>query len=355
MKKIIKPIQKNGLYLKNHLVMAPMTRCRAIDNLPNDLMAEYYRQRSGTGLIITEGTSPTPDGLGYARIPGIFNQAQIDGWKKISEAAHSKGSRIFLQLMHSGRIGHQDNLPDGAALLGPSSIKAAGQIYTDAGGMQEHSEPVELSADKVEEVIQGFVQASINAVKAGFDGIELHGANGYLIEQFLNPHVNVRTDEYGGSFQKRAAFALEIARKSAAAIGKEKIGIRFSPYSVTGDLTAYDPEEVHETYAYLATELNKIGIAYIHINRNEKTAPKTMQAIRKNFQGSIILCSGITGETADEILNQGIVDLVAMGRPFISNPDLVARLEKNAPLNDPDFSTAYSADAKGYTDYPTLN
>ncbi|HLA58979.1 MAG TPA: alkene reductase, partial [Puia sp.] len=302
MKKLLSPFHKNGLELKNHLVMAPMTRSRAIDNIPNDLMAEYYGQRAGAGLIVTEGTSPTADGLGYPRIPGIFSKAQIDGWKKVTKAVHDGGSKVFIQLMHTGRIGHQDNLPDGAELLGPSSIPAAGQIYTDAKGMQEHSAPIELTTERVKEVIKGFMKATENAIEAGFDGVEFHGANGYLIEQFLNPNVNTRTDEYGGSIQKRAALTLEMVAKSAALVGKEKIGIRFSPYSVVGDLQAYDPEEVHETYTYLATELSKIGIAYIHINLNEKTAPKTLYAIRNNFKGTIIQCSGFTAESGENAL-----------------------------------------------------
>ena len=355
MKKLLSPFTKNELNLKNHVVMAPMTRSRAIDNIPNELMAEYYGQRAGAGLIITEGTSPTPDGLGYPRIPGIFSKEQIEGWEKTTRTVHAKGGTIFIQLMHTGRIGHPDNLPEGAELLGPSIIKAAGQIYTDKSGMQEHSAPVELTTKRVKEVIQGFVQAAVNAMEGGFDGIELHGANGYLIEQFLNPHVNHRSDEYGGNIQKRAAFAIELASKSAEAIGKEKVGIRFSPYSVAGDLYPYDSKEVHESYAYLATELNKIGIAYIHINLNDKTDRKTLEVIRKNFQGTIILCSGITIETAETILEAGIADIVAFGRPFIGNPDLPVRFEKNAPLNAPDFSTAFTPGAKGYTDYPSLN
>ncbi len=355
MSKLLSPYQNNGLDLKNHLVMAPMTRCRAIGNLPNDLMATYYAQRAGAGLIVTEGTSPTPDGLGYARIPGIFSQPQIDGWKATTKAVHAAGSKIFVQLMHTGRIGHQDNLPDGAELIGPSSIKAAGQIYTDTAGMQEHSAPVELTTARVKELIAGFVKAASNAVEAGFDGIELHGANGYLFEQFLNPLVNTRTDEFGGRIKNRAAFTIEVAKKSAAEIGKEKVGLRFSPYSVAGDLPAYDAEEVHQTYTYLAKELDKIGIAYIHINTNANTASKTLDAIRENFHGTIIQCNGLDAESGETILNSKSADLIAIGRAFISNPDLPVRFEKHAPLNAVDFTTAFSPGAEGYTDYPSLN
>lgn len=205
---LLTPYSKGNLHLKNHLVMAPMTRSRAINNLPNDLMAEYYGQRTGAGLIITEGTAPTPDALSYARIPGIFSQAQIEGWKKTTTAVHKDGTKIFLQIMHTGRIGHYHNLPEGAILIGPSDIKAMGQIQTDISGLQDFSEPKALTIAGVEAVVQGYVNAAKNAIAANFDGIELHGANGYLLEQFLNPNVNNRTDAYGGSIQNRAKLTL---------------------------------------------------------------------------------------------------------------------------------------------------
>lgn len=354
MKNILKPYSKHGLTLKNHIVMAPMTRSRAINNVPNDLMALYYEQRADAGLIITEGTAPVPEGLGYARIPGIFNQEQIEGWRKTTEAVHKKGSKIFLQLMHTGRIGHHDNLAEGVQLIGVSTKKAAGQIFTDTKFMQDHPEPTALSTEGVQQTIQGFVQASINAVEAGFDGVELHGANGYLLEQFLNPHVNDRTDMYGGSIINRARFVIETVQKVASAIGKEKVGIRFSPYSTLGDLQAYDSAEVHETYAYLATELHKVGIAYIHISANPDIPETTFTAIRNNFSNTIILCNGLTPETAEQKLEEGSTDLVAFGRGFLANPDFVKRIELNAPLNEPDYQTFFSHDAKGYTDYATV-
>jgi N-ethylmaleimide reductase len=354
MNKILAPYTKGGLSLKNHIVMAPMTRSRATDNIPNSLMAEYYGQRAGAGLIITEGTSPTPNGLGYARIPGIFSQAQIDGWKEITTAVHAHDSRIFLQLMHTGRIGHIDNLPEGAELVGVSDIKAAGQIHTDTAGMQDHSAPRTLSTAEVKEVIDGFVKASKNAVEAGFDGIELHGANGYLIEQFLNPNVNIRTDEYGGSIEGRAKIVVELAQNIAAAIGKEKVGIRFSPYNKLGDLTPYAENEVHETYAYLAKELDKIGIAYIHIGVSPDVQQKTLDAIRSSFKGTIIQCNGLTPETAEAAINSGFADLLAFGRPFLANPDLDKRIAENVPFAQPDFTTLFTPGVKGYTDYPVL-
>jgi N-ethylmaleimide reductase len=354
MKKILSSYMKGSFSLKNHLVMAPMTRSRAINNLPNDLMAEYYGQRSGAGLIITEGTAPTPEALGYPRIPGIFSEPQIAGWKKITSAVHKGGARIFLQLMHTGRIGHNDNLPESVRLVGASEEKAAGQIFTDTSGMQDHSAPIALTAEGVRSVIEGFVIAAKNAVAAGFDGIELHAANGYLLEQFLNPNVNNRTDQYGGSIQKRAKLILDIAERTGAVIGKEKVGIRFSPFSTLGDLGVYNEEEVHETYTYLAKELNAAGIAYIHISSNPNIPKKTLDAIRAGFDGSLILSNGLTPETAEQALNDGIADLVAFGRSFLANPDFEKRIEKATPLNQVNFQTLYTAGATGYTDYPTL-
>jgi N-ethylmaleimide reductase len=354
MNKLLRPYHKNALVLKNHLVMAPMTRSRAVDNLPNELMAEYYGQRSGVGLVITEGTAPTPEALGYPRIPGIFSAAQTEAWKKVTAAVHANKGKIFVQLMHTGRIGHVDNLPAGTQLVGASSRKAAGQIFTDTAGPQDHSEPVALAPEGVEEVIRGHVKAAKNAVAAGFDGVELHGANGYLIEQFLNPHVNTRTDAWGGSIGKRSAFAVALAKEVAAAIGKEKVGIRFSPFSALGDLAAYDEEETHQTYAYLAGHMEEIGIAYLHIGVNAPIPQKTFDAIRAAFSGTLILCNGLTPETGAAALEAGFADLVAFGRSFLANPDLDARIAEGADLNQPDYTTLYTPGAQGYTDYPVL-
>jgi N-ethylmaleimide reductase len=354
MKQILTSYDKQGFQLKNRLVMAPMTRSRAIGNIPNDLMVEYYSQRTGAGLIITEGTAPTPEGSGYPRIPGIYNNEQIAGWKKITDAVHKDGSKIFLQLMHTGRIGHKANLQEGLKVVGASGIKAAGQIFTDAYGMQDHDAPVPLTTAGVKEVIHGFVTAARNAVAAGFDGVEVHGANGYLVEQFLNPHVNNRPDEYGGSIQARAAFTLEVVKGIADAIGKEKTAIRFSPFSTLGDIPEYDKQEVHETYTYLAKQLDAIGICYVHIGLTPAIQAETLQAIRTAFGGTFIICNGFTPETAEDALQQGKADLVAFGSSFLANPDLDRRIAENAALNTPDFSTAYTPGASGYTDYPTL-
>lgn len=355
MKKILEPYTKGTLSLKNHLVMAPMTRGRAIGNIPNEIMAEYYSQRRGAGLIITEGTAPSPYALGYPRIPGIFSQEQVEGWKPVTEAVHKHGTKFFMQLMHTGRIGHIDNLPDDVVLAGASEIKAAGQIFTDTAGLQDHSQPTVLTLEAIKKVIAGHVKAALNAIEAGFDGIELHGANGYLIEQFLSPNVNTRTDEYGGSVENRSRLAIDLAREIAGAIGKEKVGIRFSPYSQLGDLGTYPEEDIHQTYTYLAREMNKIGIVYIHIGTNKDIPQRTYDAIRSGFSGTIILSSGFTPQSAEEALNNCSADLVAFGRAFLANPDLDKRIANGEVLNQPDYTTLYTPGSKGYTDYPTLS
>lgn len=354
MKKLFTPYEKGSFKLKNHLVMAPMTRSRAIGNLPNELMAAYYSQRSGAGLIITEGTSPSVEGLGYPRIPGIYNEAQVTEWKKVTDVVHQNGSKIFVQLMHTGRIAHTANIPGGLQPVGPSDVTAAGEIFTDSLGMQPHSAPFALTLQGIKDIISDFVTAAENAMQAGFDGVELHAANGYLLEQFLNPNVNNRSDQYGGSIENRSRLIIEIAAKIAAVIGPGKVGIRFSPFSSIGDLQPYDEEKVHQTYAYLSSELNRLEIAYIHISTNPNIPEKTFQAMRSAFANTIIICNGLTPETAEEKLQTDSIDLVAFGRGFLANPDFVSRIEQRVPLNDVDFNTLYTSDAKGYTDYPAL-
>jgi N-ethylmaleimide reductase len=351
---LLMPYTRGALALKNHLVMAPMTRSRAIGNIPNELMAEYYGQRSGAGLIITEGTAPAPEGLGYPRIPGIFSEAQADGWRLATDAVHAGKSRLFVQLMHTGRIGHVDNLPEGKVVVGASSVRALGQIYTDKGGMQDHSVPVALSTEGVKAVIREYVNAARMAMSAGFDGVEVHGANGYLVEQFLNPNVNTRSDVYGGSVERRAAFALEIVKGIADAIGKERVGIRFSPYNTFGDMQPYPEAVVHETYRYLAQEMEKMGIVYLHIAVGPQMLKKTLDALRAAFTGTIIRCNGLTPETAEAALRGGFADLVAFGKLFLANPDLDKRIAGNTVLNPLDPATLYTPGAKGYVDYPKM-
>lgn len=354
--KLFSPAQVGAIAIKNRIVMSPMTRCRAIGNVPNDLMAQYYGQRANAGLIITEGTAPSPNGLGYARIPGIFSAEQVEGWKKITSAVHHAGGKIVVQLMHTGRISHSLNLPAGAKVLAPSAVKPAGQMWTDAQQMQEFPVPEAMTADEVQQTKQEFVNAAKNAIAAGFDGVELHGANGYLLEQFLSPISNVRTDEYGGSIENRCRFVLEVASAVADAIGKDRTGIRLSPYGVASDMPHYP--EIHDTYTYLAEQLNNIGIAYIHIvDHSALGAPavplEIKQAIRQNFKNTIILAGGYDYEHAEADLESGLGDLVGFGRPFINNPDLVERIRNEQPLSqDLKVDLFYAADEKGYTDYP---
>jgi N-ethylmaleimide reductase len=350
--------QLGGIALNNRLVMAPMTRSRAHDNKPNKLMATYYEQRASAGLIISEGVSPSPNGLGYARMPGIFSEQQVDAWKQVTAAVHRRGGKIFAQLMHAGRMAHGLNLPKGARVLAPSPIAAEGHIWTDQEGKKELPIPQGMSAGQVEEVIVEFITAALNAIEAGFDGIELHAANGYLLEQFLSPHTNRRTDNYGGSIEKRSRLLLEIAEAVGDAIGRDRVGVRISPYGVAGDMPNYP--EIDETYTYVATKLNDLGIAYIHIaDHSAGGAPEVpltlKRTIREQFTNTLILSGGYTISRAEEDLTSGIADLVAFGKPFISNPDLVERLSKGLPLNIKlDASTLYSSNAKGYTDYPVF-
>jgi N-ethylmaleimide reductase len=358
--KLLKPATIGPFQLKNRMVMAPMTRSRATaDHTPQSPMDTYYRQRAGAGLIITEGTAPSPNGVGYPRIPGIYNQEQTNAWKAVTAAVHAEGGKIFIQLMHTGRVSHPDNLPAGAQLLAPSAVALTQtEMYSDqAGGNLPIPTAREMSPAQVQEAIQEYITASENAIAAGFDGVELHAANGYLIEQFIHPGTNQRTDEYGGSMENRCRFAIEVAQRVADAIGKDKVGIRVSPYGAFNEMGAF--EEVEETYRYLAEELSKIGILYIHtVDHSAMGAPavpdSVKNAIRNAFDGAIILSGGYDKDRAEQDLAAGKGELVAFGRPFLANPDLPQRYAQDAPLNDPDFGTFYTPGEKGYTDYPNL-
>ncbi|MCL4547107.1 MAG: alkene reductase [Bacteroidetes bacterium] len=357
--KLLSPYKLGSIELKNRIVMAPMTRSRAIGNIPNQLMAEYYEQRSGAGLIITEGTSPSPNGLGYSRIPGIYNDAQVEGWKKITDAVHSKGGKIFVQLMHTGRISHYANMPENAVIIAPSAVKPAGQMWTDANGLQDYPIPTEMVIDGIKHTQQEYISAAANAIKAGFDGIELHGANGYLLEQFLSPVSNIRKDNYGGSIENRCRFLLEIVEDAIEVIGKDKVGLRLSPYGVASDMPHYP--EIIDTYKYLAEKLNDLGILYIHlVDHSAMGAPEVpleiKKAIRKRFKHALIFSGGYTMERAENELESGLANLIAFGKPFINNPDLVERFANGWPLSkDLDTNTFYSPGEKGYTDYPNHN
>jgi len=354
--KLLSPYKLGNIELKNRIVMAPMTRSRAIGNIPNKLMSEYYQQRAAAGLIITEGTSPSPNGLGYSRIPGIYSEAQVEGWKKITDAVHSKNGKIFVQLMHTGRISHQANMPEDAIIISSSAVKPKGQMWTDATGLQDFPIPTEMVIEEIQHTKQEYIIAATNAIKAGFDGIELHGANGYLLEQFLSPISNIRKDNYGGSIENRCRFLLEIIEAAIEAIGKDKVGLRLSPYGIASDMPHYP--EIDDTYKYLAEKLNRLGLLYIHlVDHSAMGAPEVpleiKKAIRKRFENTLILSGGYTMERAESELESGLANLIAFGKPFINNPDLVERFANGWLLSkDLDMNTFYSPGEKGYTDYP---
>ncbi len=354
---LFEPYRLGRILLRNRVVMAPMTRCRAIGNVPNALMATYYGQRATGGLLITEGTAPAPEALGYARIPGIFSNEQVAGWKLATEAVHAQGGAIFLQLMHVGRVGHPANLPEGAALVAPSAVQAKGDMWTDSQGMQPIGMPRALTTAELPAVQESFVQGAKHAIAAGFDGIELHSANGYLLEQFLNPGTNQRTDGYGGSVEARARFVLEVAAKTASAIGADRVGIRLSPFGVFNDMPPYG--EVDATYLLLARELSKLGLAYLHlVDHSSMGAPPVPAALkatlREAFKGTFILSGGYDRTRAEGDLAAKKGDLVAFGRPFLSNPDLIQRLQVGAPLAEAQMDTFYTPGEQGYTDYAVL-
>lgn len=349
------PYRLGRIELANRVVMAPMTRSRSIGNVPGELVAEYYSQRTEAGLIITEGTSPAADGLGYARIPGLFNAEQAGGWKRVTERVHAGGSRIFLQLMHTGRVSHPANLPAGTRILAPSAIAAPGEMFTDAQGMQKFPTPIALTEADIETVLQQFENSAQLAIDAGFDGIELHGANGYLIEQFLNVASNQRTDQWGGSVDNRARFALAVAGRVSRKIGADRVGIRVSPYGVFNGSVS-DPE-TDALYVKLAQELSKLGIAYVHtVDHSSMGAPKPSQdlyrQLRSTFKGTLIASGGYDAARAEADLREKKADLVAFGRPFLSNPRLVSKLKSGAKLAQPNEGTFYTPGPVGYTDYP---
>jgi N-ethylmaleimide reductase len=352
---LLTPITLGGITLKNRVVMAPMTRSRAVGNVPNELMEKFYAIRADAGLLITEGTSPSPNGLGYARIPGIFHAAQVEGWKRVTDGVHRGGGRIFVQLMHTGRVGHPANLPAGGRILAPSALAAPGEMWTDGNGMQPHPVPEAMSEAQIAEAIAEFAAAAKNAVAAGFDGIELHGANGYLIDQFLNTASNRRTDRWGGSVENRIRFAVEVAKAVAAAIGPDRLGIRISPYGVYNDVAP--DAEMDELYLALMRALNPLGIAFVHfidvgVMGAPESKPLLRKALREAFAGAFILNGGYDGAKAEADLAASTGDFIAFGKPFVSNPDLVAKLKTGAALRPADPATFFTPGEKGYTDYP---
>ncbi|MCR9134381.1 MAG: alkene reductase [Alphaproteobacteria bacterium] len=337
--------------LKNRVVMAPMTRCRAIDNIPGDLMVDYYAQRASAGLIITEGTAPSANGLGYPRIPGLFSEDQVAGWRRVTDAVHAAGGTIFAQLMHTGRIAHPLNMPEGSTIVAPSAVAAAGTMFTDTDGMQPHPVPKEMDAQDIAQAIDEFVGAAKNAIAAGFDGIELHAANGYLLEQFLNPDSNQRTDGYGGTADKRSRFVLEVAEAVSKAIGADRVGIRFSPHGTFNDIAPY--EGVADHYGPLAEKLQEIGLVYVHLVLGQDGLPETtLHAIRNGYHGTLMVNTGFDRTGAETTVGRGDADLISFGVPFIANPDLVERMQTDTPLADPQPDLFYAPGAEGYVDYP---
>ncbi|RYY62434.1 MAG: alkene reductase [Chitinophagaceae bacterium] len=352
--KLLSTFKNKGLELQNRVVMAPMTRSRATGFEPNDLIAEYYRQRNTAGLIITEGNAPSANGLGYPRTPGIFTGSQSEAWKKVTRAAHEGGAKIFNQLMHAGRIAHTANTPEGAEIVAPSAIAAAADLWTDTQGMQKAGTPRAMTIDDIRQATGEFVEAATNAIAAGFDGVELHGANGYLIEQFINPNSNKREDAYGGSIENRGRFLLETAKAVGEAIGFEKLGVRLSPYNIYNDMDAYI--DTPDMYRHLAEGLQKLGIVYLHIidraPLETQEGQQLVKDMRRLFTNTMIVNGGYDTHRAEKAITEGTADLVAFGVPFIANPDLVAIMKTGEEWAQPDPSTFFSAGPEGLTDYP---
>lgn len=352
---LFSPFVLGRIELKNRIVMAPMTRCRATpDHTPTEQMARYYAQRATAGLIVTEGTAPTPEGLGYARIPGLFTAEHAAAWRRVTDAVHDAGGRIFVQLMHTGRVSHPLNMPPGARVIAPSAVRMSSTMWTDQQGPQPYPEPSPMSQQDIAHTIQAFAASAALAMEAGFDGVELHGANGYLIDQFLNTATNLRTDEWGGSVENRIRFPLAVARAVALRIGPDRVGMRLSPYGVFNDMRP-DPE-MDLLYERLAVELSALRLAYVHVLDHSPLGappvPDTVKHhIRRSFEGAIILAGGYDRARAETDLLAKRGDLIAFARPFIANPDLVRRLREGLPLAAPDPDTFYTPGEKGYTDY----
>jgi N-ethylmaleimide reductase len=362
---LFEPYNLGHIRLKNRIVMPPMTRSRAgRGEVATELMADYYAQRASAGLIISEGTPISVQGRGYAWTPGIYTPEQIDSWKKVTGAVHAKGGKIFAQLWHVGRVSHISLQENGQSPVAPSAILAEGvkvflakdgkDAVSGQGDMVQHSMPRELTISEIQQIVRDFAQAAKNAVKAGFDGVELHGANGYLIEQFVDSQTNLRTDEYGGTLEKRLRFLKEVVVAVADAIGADKVGIRQAPLTTLMGAIDDNPEE---TYLAAAKILNEIGIAYIHIAEADwENAPvmavEFKEAYRKIFKGAMIYSGKYTTQRAEEALQNGWADLIGFGRSFIANPDLPYRLQNDLPLNEPIYEKFFGGGAEGYTDYP---
>jgi N-ethylmaleimide reductase len=353
------PFDLRGYKLKNRLVMAPLTRNRAIhgSDAPQALNAEYYAQRASAGLIISEATQISPTAKGYAWTPGMYSPEQVAGWKLVTDAVHAKGGTIYAQLWHVGRISHPSLQPGGVAPVAPSALIPVGQkTFIENGTFTEIGQPRALKLEEIPLIIEDYRKAAKNAMDAGFDGVEIHAANGYLIQQFLSDDANQRTDNYGGSITNRLRFALEVVEAVTGVVGGHRTGIRLSPLGAMNGILETSPEKV---YFPLVRELNRFELAYIHMIEGATQGPREFHgfdfhALRKEFKGPWMVNNNYTRELAIEAISSGYADLVAFGRPFIANPDLVKRFKLNAPLNEFDRSTFYGGNEKGYIDYPTL-
>ena len=348
------PFDLGGLTLPNRLVMAPLTRNRAARETlaPTGLVVEYYRQRASAGLIITEATQISQQGQGYILTPGIYSSDQVDGWRNVTDAVHKAGGRIYLQLWHVGRVSHVSLQPNGGAPVAPSAIPANTKTYLDSG-FAGVSPPRALAAEEIPGIVHDYFVAAENAKRAGFDGVEIHGANGYLIDQFLRDGSNHRVDAYGGSIENRVRFAVEVAEAVLRVWEPSRVGFRISPASASNDMRDSDPKAV---FTYLVKCLDALHLGYVHCNEAPAAdnAPFDFAGLRKNFGRAWISNFGYTRETAAQAVATGHADLIAFGKLFIANPDLPRRFTESAALNTPDNATFYGGDQKGYTDYPAL-
>ncbi len=355
-KDLFSPATLGSISLKNRIVMAPLTRNRAGEGgVPQEMNVTYYEQRASAGLIVTEATPISPMGHGYPALPGIYTDAQVSGWKKITDAVHAKGGKIVIQLWHVGRISHPSLLPNNVLPVAPSAIKPAGKAFTYQG-LVDYVEPRALAVDELPGIVQDYVHATKCAIAAGFDGVEIHAANGYLLDQFLRDGSNQRTDQYGGSHENRARLLLEVTQAVVGVIGADKVGVRLSPVNPFNDMKDSHPQAI---FNYVANALNQFGLAYLHaveggIHGGGEADPFDFAAFRKLFKGAYMANLSYDKARGNAAIASGHADVIAYGVPFIANPDLVARFEQDAPLNEADSKTFYGGTEHGYTDYPVL-
>lgn len=349
MKKLFEPVALGRLQLANRVVMAPMTRSRAADDdCVTDLHVEYYRQRAGAGLVISEGTHPSRDGKGYCRTPGIYNDAQVAAWRQVVDAVHAEGGTMVLQVMHCGRVAHPDNKAADAETVAPSAIAARAEMFTESG-MKPMVMPRALATEEIPGVVEEYRRATENAYAAGFDGVELHCTSGYLPAQFLSTGTNRREDRYGGSLDNRLRFVEEVLEAMCSVDGADRVGMRICPGNPFNDLHDDDPEE---TFAALLDRIDGMGLAYLHVIRMPRGPVDNLALARAHFSGPLIVNDSYSAEEADAVIAAGEAAAVSFGRHFIANPDLVARLRRGLPLAEMDKSTLYTPGEKGFTDYP---